>query len=129
MPCCAQASLSPSGRPSPQVWQQQAAAYAAAASGGIGAVPEGSGDSTALVVATPGLQNAIGEYNCFLNVIIQCLWHCASFRGAFAATIIPRPDLTQARALALAALLFVMPSAPQHCRPLPCCSVLPANTS
>lgn len=21
-----------------------------------------------------------GEYNCFLNVIIQCLWHCVAFR-------------------------------------------------
>ncbi|KAK9808880.1 hypothetical protein WJX72_005660 [[Myrmecia] bisecta] len=31
-------------------------------------------------VATPGLQNAAGEYNCFLNVIIQCLWHCTDFR-------------------------------------------------
>ncbi|KAK9809101.1 hypothetical protein WJX72_009369 [[Myrmecia] bisecta] len=38
--------------------------------------------SQALVpgVATPGLQNATGEYNCFLNVIIQCLWHCSDFR-------------------------------------------------
>ena len=29
-----------------------------------------------------GLQNAIGENNCFLNAIIQCLWHNASFRLA-----------------------------------------------
>lgn len=21
-----------------------------------------------------------GEYNCFLNVIVQCLWHCTHFR-------------------------------------------------
>ena len=27
-----------------------------------------------------GLQNQTGEYNCFLNVIIQCLWHCRDFR-------------------------------------------------
>ena len=26
------------------------------------------------------LRNEIGEYNCFLNVIIQCLWRCAEFR-------------------------------------------------
>ena len=26
------------------------------------------------------LQNMTGEYNCFLNVIIQCLWHCHEFR-------------------------------------------------
>ena len=23
-----------------------------------------------------GLSNEAGEYNCFLNAIIQCLWHC-----------------------------------------------------
>jgi hypothetical protein len=28
-----------------------------------------------------GLSNEAGEYNCFLNVIIQCLWHCADFRA------------------------------------------------
>ena len=27
-----------------------------------------------------GLTNEAGEYNCFLNVIIQCLWHCSEFR-------------------------------------------------
>ena len=32
-------------------------------------------------VARPGLQNEAGEYNCFLNVIIQCLWHCSAFRA------------------------------------------------
>lgn len=107
MPCRAQASLSPGGRPSPQVWQQQAAAYAAAAAASGGAaMAEGSNDSTALVVASPGLQNAIGEYNCFLNVIIQCLWHCASFRGAFAGGIMARPDLAQARSLALGLCCF-----------------------
>ena len=31
-------------------------------------------------MATPGLQNEAGEYNCFLNAIIQCLWRCANFR-------------------------------------------------
>ena len=30
----------------------------------------------------PGLTNEAGEYNCFLNVIIQCLWRCADFRTA-----------------------------------------------
>lgn len=33
------------------------------------------------IVATPGLQNLTGEYNCFLNVIVQCLWHCMAFRS------------------------------------------------
>lgn len=31
-------------------------------------------------MATPGLQNEAGEYNCFLNAIIQCLWRCPDFR-------------------------------------------------
>lgn len=39
--------------------------------------------SMELVVATPGLQNQIGEYNCFLNVIIQSLWNCRQFREPF----------------------------------------------
>ncbi|KAK9804439.1 hypothetical protein WJX73_000629 [Symbiochloris irregularis] len=30
-----------------------------------------------------GLQNNIGEYNCFLNVILQCLWRCHDFQAAF----------------------------------------------
>lgn len=47
--------------------------------------PSGSGDFKALVVATPGLQNQIGEYNCFLNVIIQSLWNCRHFRAPFKA--------------------------------------------
>lgn len=41
--------------------------------------------SRELVVATPGLQNQIGEYNCFLNVIIQSLWNCRHFRAPFKA--------------------------------------------
>ena len=36
-------------------------------------------------VAMPGLQNETGEYNCFLNVIIQCLWHCSDFRAGLMA--------------------------------------------
>uniref|UniRef100_A0A1D1YV94 Inactive ubiquitin carboxyl-terminal hydrolase 54 n=1 Tax=Anthurium amnicola TaxID=1678845 RepID=A0A1D1YV94_9ARAE len=30
-----------------------------------------------------GLKNEIGEYNCFLNVIIQSLWHLSQFRDEF----------------------------------------------
>ncbi|KAK8958855.1 hypothetical protein KSP40_PGU009913 [Platanthera guangdongensis] len=30
-----------------------------------------------------GLKNAVGEYNCFLNVIIQSLWHLIKFRDVF----------------------------------------------
>ena len=47
--------------------------------------PATGGDPRALVVATPGLQNEIGEYNCFLNVIIQSLWNCRHFRAPFKA--------------------------------------------
>ncbi|KAJ3673901.1 hypothetical protein LUZ60_005893 [Juncus effusus] len=32
-----------------------------------------------------GLKNAVGEYNCFLNVIIQSLWHIRRFRDEFLA--------------------------------------------
>ncbi|CAO2826742.1 unnamed protein product [Amaranthus hypochondriacus] len=36
-----------------------------------------------LDVCGAGLQNKIGEYNCFLNVIIQSLWHIRRFREEF----------------------------------------------
>jgi ubiquitin C-terminal hydrolase len=32
-------------------------------------------------VAAAGLRNLTGDYNCFLNVIIQCLWHCDPLRN------------------------------------------------
>ncbi|XP_022852661.1 uncharacterized protein LOC111374241 [Olea europaea var. sylvestris] len=31
----------------------------------------------------PGLKNEVGEYNCFLNVIIQSLWHLKRFRDEY----------------------------------------------
>jgi hypothetical protein len=33
----------------------------------------------------PGLVNETGEYNCFLNVVVQCLWHCSDFSAAVTA--------------------------------------------
>lgn len=36
-----------------------------------------------------GLKNAVGEYNCFLNVIIQSLWHLRKFRDEFLKTSSP----------------------------------------
>ncbi|KAJ0585698.1 putative ubiquitinyl hydrolase 1 [Helianthus annuus] len=33
-----------------------------------------------------GLKNEVGEYNCFLNVIIQSLWHLRRFREEFLGT-------------------------------------------
>ncbi|KAJ1298649.1 hypothetical protein BS78_01G469700 [Paspalum vaginatum] len=37
-------------------------------------------------VCGAGLKNAAGEYNCFLNVIIQSLWHIRRFRDEFLKT-------------------------------------------
>ncbi|KAL2465300.1 Ubiquitin carboxyl-terminal hydrolase-related protein [Abeliophyllum distichum] len=34
-------------------------------------------------ICGPGLKNKVGEYNCFLNVIIQSLWHLRRFRDEF----------------------------------------------
>ena len=45
--------------------------------------PVSGAQSEADSAAGPGLQNDPGEYNCFLNVIVQCLWHCTAFRDAF----------------------------------------------
>ena len=43
---------------------------------------EDGGGAEADAPAT-GLQNNIGEYNCFLNVILQCLYRCQAFQAAF----------------------------------------------
>ena len=47
------------------------------------------GGAPAVAAEAPGvgprLQNETGEYNCFLNAIAQCLWHCASFRESLLA--------------------------------------------
>lgn len=48
-------------------------------------------------VATPGLQNMIGEYNCFLNVVVQCLWHCRQFQRQFSSLAIEHPAIIQVR--------------------------------
>lgn len=40
-------------------------------------------DVNEMDVGGAGLQNEIGEYNCFLNVIIQSLWHLRRFREGF----------------------------------------------
>lgn len=40
---------------------------------------------TGLAAAAAGLQNQTGDYNCFLNVVVQCLWHCIAFRNGFLA--------------------------------------------
>ena len=43
-----------------------------------------------------GLSNMSGQYNCFLNVIIQSLWHLPAFRQALLALPLPLPDSSRA---------------------------------
>uniref|UniRef100_A0ACD5WGW4 Uncharacterized protein n=1 Tax=Avena sativa TaxID=4498 RepID=A0ACD5WGW4_AVESA len=45
-----------------------------------------AGTSNGKDVHGAGLKNAAGEYNCFLNVIIQSLWHLRLFRHKFLKT-------------------------------------------
>ncbi|XP_010503407.1 PREDICTED: uncharacterized protein LOC104780601 isoform X2 [Camelina sativa] len=42
-----------------------------------------SPSSTGVAIFGTGLQNEVGEYNCFLNVIIQSLWNLGMFRAEF----------------------------------------------
>eukprot|EP00198_Chlamydomonas_reinhardtii_P001690 XP_001691026.1 predicted protein [Chlamydomonas reinhardtii] len=71
---------------------------------GVAAAPSsdaaaaGGGGNT----AGTGLVNRQGEYNCFLNVIIQCLWHCTDFRAAMRPM---RPEEYEAGHPVVAALL------------------------
>lgn len=53
----------------------------------VRAHPSANGSATAggemtlqETVAGKGLVNETGQYNCFLNVVIQSLWHLRSFR-------------------------------------------------
>ncbi|XP_009588933.1 uncharacterized protein [Nicotiana tomentosiformis] len=45
-----------------------------------------TGDVTVMDLYGTGLKNEVGEYNCFLNVIIQSLWHLRRFRDEFLRT-------------------------------------------
>eukprot|EP00887_Chlorella_sp_A99_P005123 scaffold25.g5123.t1 len=79
------AEAPPQGRErAPSAGGGDAAAPAAAAgdAGDAGAPAELPAELEGLGLA--GLSNAAGEYNCFLNVIIQCLWSCVEFRHAAA---------------------------------------------
>ena len=64
-----------------------------------------------------GLRNETGEYNCFLNVIIQCLWRCADFRQQVGVH------------KSLAAALCSIPCATAWCRPDVCKSRCHAQCS
>ncbi|XP_024013421.1 uncharacterized protein LOC18021057 isoform X2 [Eutrema salsugineum] len=46
-------------------------------------VTKESQSSTGVAIFGTGLQNEVGEYNCFLNVIIQSLWNLEMFRAEF----------------------------------------------
>ncbi|CAH2064956.1 unnamed protein product [Thlaspi arvense] len=46
-------------------------------------VTKESQSSTGVAIFGAGLQNEVGEYNCFLNVIIQSLWNLGMFRAEF----------------------------------------------
>ncbi|KAL4450739.1 hypothetical protein ABPG77_001095 [Micractinium sp. CCAP 211/92] len=80
------ASLAHASGPPPQ--SPVPGSYAAAAGGYAAAIAMGSRDARAGspeagkpgLAGAVGLRNEAGEYNCFLNVIVQCLWRCADFR-------------------------------------------------
>ncbi|KAF5838773.1 hypothetical protein DUNSADRAFT_2236 [Dunaliella salina] len=52
----------------------------------------------------PGLINRTGEYNCFLNVIIQCLWHLTVFKQKLQREV-PRHESYRAQHPVVASLL------------------------
>ena len=39
-------------------------------------------ETQAVMAPGPRLQNESSENNCFMNVMLQCLWHCTPFRDA-----------------------------------------------
>ena len=53
-----------------------------AASGDDGASSASPASALARSGSAAGLRNLEGEYNCFLNVVIQSLWHVSAFRDA-----------------------------------------------
>jgi len=84
---------------------------------GAGRAPPRSREPGAAPAAAPGLQNEAGEYNCFLNVVVQCLWHCAAFRegllrlprDALAVRRPARPAKTRLQACLVSAALHAAP--------------------
>ena len=51
--------------------------------------PQGAARQWGTELALAGLRNETGDYNCFLNVIIQCLWRCADFRQQVGVRALP----------------------------------------
>lgn len=50
---------------------------------GLAPVEDSAQDVNGASLLGTGLRNEVGEYNCFLNVIIQSLWHLRRFRVEF----------------------------------------------
>ena len=71
---------------------------------------EGMGDKEGVkrLCLVRGLRNDSGLNNCFLNVVIQCLWHLQSFREA---------------------LLSLQPQARPPCFPHSCPPILPQKNA
>ena len=99
-----QASLT-QARPPPAQWSQIAQSTA----------QREQQEQQALVVATPGLQNQIGEYNCFLNVVIQCLWHCTVFKARFSALAQGNPATVQVGSRSQSLQRSTSSSSMHHC--------------
>jgi hypothetical protein len=59
---------------------------------------QGASDALRRLRLVRGLRNAGGEYNCFLNVIIQSLWHLPSFRAALLVRPLPAAAACEAGA-------------------------------
>jgi hypothetical protein len=72
------AAPKPPSSPPKLSWAAAAAAEAAGAAAAAAAAAAQPA-AQAVDVGTAGLANATGEYNCFLNVVIQCLWSCRDF--------------------------------------------------
>ena len=78
-----------------------------------------------------GLTSETGQNNCFLNVIIQSLWHLASFREALLGTdpaAVPAPGAPPADARVLTALRNIFRAFQQVCHGT-ACSVGPVGMS
>ena len=76
-PAAAAASDQQAGTEAPPALLE-AAVVAPARPSFLAALAPAQADVAAL--ALPGLRNEMGEFNCFLNVVLQCLWRCDAFR-------------------------------------------------
>ncbi len=71
-------------------------------------------DEMAIIIVQPeaagiGFENNTGDYHCFLNTIVQCLWHLTEFRDDYLKWVIK--GVPNEVVNALAALLHSMSQA------------------